>query len=142
MNDYYYEFKIGFNAWYMVLPLILILVAFLGTKRYYLEPKTMKIRRRGNKLSILNFVVVVISDLAITALIMLESGNGLIQLATNLLARDDSVVWALIIAAVVLIVAVPYIVFVMLAVAIRVGECYQLGYLTEKRRDINKVVAN
>lgn len=138
MNSFYHEFEIGFNHWYIILPVVLVLAAVLGSKRYYLEPETMKIRKRGKKLSNLNFVAVVLSDMAVTTLIALESSNGVIQFFTNLLTRNDSPTWGLIMAAIMLIIGVPCVVFVLIVNALKVGEYYQLGRLTDYRHKNKK----
>lgn len=140
MNNFYHEFVVGFNFWYVALPLLLFLAAFLGTRRYYLESGGIRIKKRGKRLSKIDFITVVLSDMVVTILVVIESSSGVIQFFTNMLAKDDSATWALIVAGGVLIIGVPYVVFILLAEAIRIGECYQLGYLTEKRKDATKIV--
>ena len=139
MNSYYYEFRVGFNLWYIVLPLLLAFTAFLGARRYYLEAGTMRIKNRGRKLSITAFVAVLVSDLIVTTMMVCESGSGLVQLITNSLGKDDSATWALIIAFVILIIVMPYLLFNLFAQAVKTGEYYQLGRLTEKRREESKL---
>ena len=137
-NSYYHEFTIGFNMWYVVLPFVLAFITFLGTRRYYLESETMRIKTRGKKLTTATLVAIISSVLTITGLMMYESFNGLVQFLTNLLAKNDSPAWAVIIVGTILILAVPYALFNLFVRAAKTGEYYQLGRLTERRREIKK----
>ena len=141
MNNYYHQLQLTFNAWYLVLPICMLAMGMIGSRRYYLEPSTMRIKKKGAKLSLLTFIAMMLIEILLITLVVKESSAGILQFCANSLAVNDNAFYALILAF--LAQVILFMVFYgLLYGAVKIGEYAQLGYLMEKRREAktNQVV--
>ena len=99
MNMYYHSFVMGFNWWYIVLPIMYFAIGFVGYKI------GAKLTVNKHLEGVVNITVRSISadrvwaTLAATlviALVVKESSRGLIQLFDNSLSSGESGVWSII----------------------------------------------
>ena len=98
MNNYYHQFQVTFNAWYLVLPICMLAMGMIGSRRYYLEPSTMRIKKKGARLSLLTFIAMMLIEILLITLVVKESSAGILQFCVNTLAVNDNVFYALILA--------------------------------------------
>ena len=99
MNMYYHSFIMGFNWWYIVLPIMYFAIGYVGYKI------GAKLTVNKHLEGVVNITVRSISaDRAwatlaatlVTALVVKESSRGLIQLFDNSLSSGESGVWSII----------------------------------------------
>lgn len=95
MNEFYHEFSIGFNYWFLLLPFQVILMIFFGASNAKLNKKTNKIMQRDKKGVITSFFTVAM-DAILMAAVVAESSAGIIQVMDNHLGPEDSPVWSLV----------------------------------------------
>lgn len=95
MNSFYHSFQIGFNYWYLLLPLEVILMIGFGASNVRLDKRTNKILRRDKKGTITNFFAIVMDIILIIA-VLLESTAGIIQTIDNHLGPNDDPMWSLV----------------------------------------------
>jgi ABC-type sugar transport system permease subunit len=104
MNEYYHAFKVGFNWWYVAVPLMFVLAVAFATLLY--SPKVRKrdgrLRMRQNYKQITQLFVAVPATVVAIWMMVVESGAGLIQIFDNHLAPNDDGAWSLIAAAIVM----------------------------------------
>lgn len=90
-NEFYHGFKIGFNYWYLMAPLLMLLSFIIGTTKYRLGKSTGKIYvMRGE------FVIIVtslISDATLMIVFAKESFFGMVQVVLNHLSKTE-IAWA------------------------------------------------
>lgn len=136
MNEYYHDFAAGFNSWYVVVPLFMLLIFFIGTSKYVLDAKNLRIKRR-RKNDCLIRVTAAAMVVASFSLIMMESMAGIVQVVINHLT-ESSIAWLPVIAGVGLFFSaiVFYHLFLLFG---RIGQWTMHGYLidivTEKRQE-------
>lgn len=134
MNSYYHQLQVTFNAWYLVLPICMLAMGMIGSRRYYLEPSTMRVKKKGARLSLLTFITMMLIEILLITLVLKESSAGILQFCANSLAVNDNVFYALILA-----FLAQFILFMvfwgLLYGAAKIGQYAQLGYLMEKRRE-------
>lgn len=94
MNNYH-AFSIGFNWWYVLLFLEVILMFAFGASNVKLNKKTYKIMRRDKKGVVANFFAICLDAILIIA-VLTESSAGILQLIDNNLSANDNPAWALI----------------------------------------------
>ena len=103
-NPFYHAFTPGFNWWYVVAILGIIVVALVGWNKYYIyaEHAYRKdlFRRYNNK-----FIGLVSTFFTIVVMIMvcIESADGIVQFLNNGLEVNESPAWSVIVAPFVLI---------------------------------------
>lgn len=93
-------YNLNFNWWFVVGPLMLVLVAVISGlrhHRYHCRPLRARYNDRLPQL------VGVIATITFMVLVFSESYNGLIQLCDNTLSTSDSPVWSLVLAGLALI---------------------------------------
>ena len=95
MNSFYHSFSIGFNYWFLLLPLEVILMIGFGASNVKLDKKTNKILRRDKKGTITNFFAIVM-DIILIIVVLLESTAGVIQTLDNHLGPNDDPMWSLV----------------------------------------------
>jgi len=132
MNEFYHAFRLSFNWWFVVAPLNGLMMVFLGSMRYVLNEKTMKILRRGNGFDVLVKIVATVLDIALIVMIFQESILGLFQWLVNHVDGDP--IWAIIVLPLVLVAIYVgfYWMFCMLA---KIGEWTKHGYLIDLKRE-------
>lgn len=98
--NYYHAFHIGFNWWYIIIPLDFVACVLFATLLYSLKVRRdgrLRVRQNYKQLTQL-FVAIPFTALGICMMVV-ESGSGLIQIFDNHLAANDSGAWSLIAAA-------------------------------------------
>ena len=134
MNHYYHEVSVGFNWWYLVIPALMVIFALLGSARYFTEPGTGRIRRRGKNYRLFITTLAYVADIFLLFLIVTESFAGILQFCINSLAPEDSVFWAIIIAVVAMAI-MALICYSLFLLCINFGAWAKLGHLTEIRKE-------
>lgn len=134
MNPYYHDFSVSFNAWFVVLPIMVVAMAAFGLSKYRLDRDELVIlgRDKGN---FIMTVMAVVFDVVLHVLIVFESGAGALQKITNYLGRGDSPVWAVILLIVIIAIsafAFYYLFFVVGKVCSRL----KIKQLKKERRKI------
>ena len=104
MNAFYHQFSVSFNLWFVVAPLMVLVMALFGFTKYKLDRSSLAIlgRDKGNYIM---SVMAVAFDVVLHVLILFESAAGLLQAVTNHLGRNDSPIWALILLAVGIVIS-------------------------------------
>lgn len=108
----------GFNFWFVISPLLLVLVALvsgLRHRRHHCRP--LKDRYSDE----LPTVVGALATLLVAVCVIVESRDGLLQLADSGLTAQDSPAWSPVVAAIIFSSAVLLYV-ILVAVAIRLGD--------------------
>lgn len=95
MNSFYHAFSIGFNWWFVMLPLQVVMMVWFGASCRKFNWKTGKIMRRDKKGTIASLLALAMDIILIIA-IVLESSAGIIQVIDNHLAATDDPMWSLI----------------------------------------------
>lgn len=95
MNNFYHSFSIGFNFWFILLPIqVAIMVAF-GISNVRMNEMTGKVQSRdqlGTVTSALSIVMTIITLIVIAC----ESSRGIIQFLDNQLAPGDDPLWSIV----------------------------------------------
>lgn len=133
MNAYYHEFSVGFNWWFVVGPLMVLMMAVIGSTRYALDDYSKRIRRRGKGFDVMVKMVAIVFDVLLHIMIFKESVTGLFQWLVNHVDGDP--IWALILAPVVL-TGTSAAVYCVLYTFARLGEWTKHGYLIDLRHDL------
>ena len=133
MNSYYHEFQIGFNWWFVVAPLLAVVMVAIGLSIFHMDERTLKIRRSYNDR--LFVVLATLFAVVVMVLIFAESSDGIVQWFDNGLGKNESPVWS--------IVMMPFPViclsglyWMLLIVLGKLGAYIKCGYLHEKRQEI------
>lgn len=100
MNEFYHAFHIGFNWWYIIIPLDFVACVLFATLLYKLKARRNgRLRIRQNYKQVTQLIVAVPFTALNVWLMVTESGAGLIQIFDNHLAANDSGAWSIIAAA-------------------------------------------
>ena len=134
MNQYYHEVTVGFNFWYVAIPVLMLLFVAMGSARYHVESETGRIRRRGKAYILMVKTLAYIADIFLLFLMVMESFAGMLQFFMNSLAPEDSALWAVIITAIAMAL-IALICYSLFAFCINIGSWIKLGYLTEIRKE-------
>ena len=94
MSSYYHTFVPGFNAWYVVLPVLLIVALLFGAGQYYLVGRKVKQRYNNHMFGLTSVVGAGI----ILILVSCESFSGLVQFFDNHATQMDSPFWSVLFA--------------------------------------------
>ena len=135
MNAYYHEVKLAFNYWYALLPVAMVVAFVLGTGRYCLADN--RIRRRGRIFTAIAIIMSGVLDAVVLDAMMTESSLGLLQLLANSLAKEEDVVWAVIVSPIFLIFVSVFL-YGLFMVVTKLGEWTKLGMLVEYQRSKKK----
>ena len=100
LSSYYHAFTPGFNAWYVVLPLLMVIALLFGKGQYHLIGRKVKQRYNNNMFAITSCLGAGIMMI----LVACESFSGLIQFFDNHLGKSDSPFWSIPLALVVLVI--------------------------------------
>lgn len=132
MNSFYHAFEIGFNYWFLLLPLEVILMIAFGASNVKLNKRTNKIMRRDKK-GIITSTFAIFMDIILMIAVIKESSSGIIQVMDNHLGPEDSPVWSLVMFVFCMCVfaVLMYYVFFIAAVF---GERVKLAILRKIRR--------
>lgn len=103
MSSYYHAFVPGFNWWYIVAPVMVLVVGYVGTKRFRLT-RSLKIKVVFNDRLLV--LLSVLASVVFGIMLVIESMDGIIQLCDNALTKQDSPAWTLFTAPFVLVMAV------------------------------------
>ena len=133
MNEFYHEMSFGFNWWYLVGPLLMILMFFVGASRFSLNKSTLKIRRKRENRFHLS-VMAGVSDLILCILILRESFLGLLQAIVNSLG-DSDIAWIPILVAFAVLGMVIFSYYVLYGCG-RLGMKLTYKYLKALRREL------
>lgn len=101
MNNYYHEFHIGFNWWFIIVPLMFVASILFATLLYSLKARRRdgRLRVRQNYKQVTQLFVAVPFTLLSVWMIASESWSGIVQIFDNRLAANDSPAWSIILAA-------------------------------------------
>lgn len=132
MNSFYHQFSIGFNYWFVMLPLQAILMIAFGASNVKLNKKTRKIMRRDKKGTIASILAIGMDIILMIAVIM-ESSAGIIQVLDNHLSPGDDPVWSLFLFVIVVSTFAALMYFVFFGAAV-FGREAKLMYLRKIRR--------
>ena len=138
MSVFYHEVRVGFNYWYLAVPLAVLLMGAVGTFRYY-RTADEKIRKRGAIFFYVTRALACVAATLLTILVVIESIAGIFQLCLNVLTISDDSAWAIFVLAGALICLFVTLIAAMFG-GLRVGEMYSLGVLIEARHLANKRV--
>ena len=137
MNTYYHNFEIGFNYWYLALPMMMLVMGLVGSFRYQLMADG-KIRKKGRGFTILIKAAAMALSVFMVFFMMAESAMGLLQLFANALGKEEDIAWAIFSATFALMVLLVAIYLIFLCCA-KIGQWAKLGYLIEKKRQRRKL---
>ena len=133
MNEFYHDFEIGFNSWYLVVPALMFLMFMIGASRYALSKKTLKIRRKQESKFYLKLVSLLFMFLS-CLLIAIESITGLFQIVDNHLGDSDAA-WSLFIVPMITVFLAMFIYELYYACG-RMGMWLSYGYLSELQEEL------
>lgn len=88
-NELFYQVTIGFNAWMVLAPVMLVLAAVLATQQFRLTRKRLKVQRIFSN-GVLNSTALVCGVIFATTF-ALESWRGVLQWCDNALTGDSGV---------------------------------------------------
>ena len=95
MNSFYHSFSIGFNWWFVLLPLQVVIMVAFGLSNVKLAHRTRKILRRDKKGTIAALLAISMDVILMIAIVM-ESSAGIIQVIDNHLSAEDDPTWSLV----------------------------------------------
>ena len=130
-NEMYHAFRVGFNWWYVILPLMMLILGIVGSFRFY-EDLYGKIRRKNKRFTLLLKSLAITADIMIVALILKESAAGIFQIFLNNLTSQDDPLWAVILLASA-ILALLFIVYILMTVSINIGGSIKLRFLKRNK---------
>jgi hypothetical protein len=130
-NEMYHAFRVGFNWWYVVLPLLMLILGVVGSFRFY-EDLYGKIRRKNKKFTLLLKVLAIVADIIVIVMILAESFTGIFQIFLNNLTAQDDPLWALIIL-VFAIIALAFIGYRLMILSINLGGKAKLAFLKRNK---------
>lgn len=133
MNEFYHDFVVGFNWWYVMLPLAMFLMVIIGMSRFALNRKTLKIMRKRENRFFLTLMAGAL-DLMLCALILKESFVGLLQVIANNLG-DSDIAWIPVLAALA-ILAMVFVCYYALYACGRLGMKIAYRYLKALRSEL------
>lgn len=107
-NDLYHSFVPGFNFWYVLLPVFLLLVVGFALSCLKMSKKRRRILKRDKEDKVLNAIVIAF-DVIFHIFFIFESGAGLIQVIINSLGDDSDAGWVLFLLPISLMVSVMMI---------------------------------
>lgn len=131
MNNYYHEISFSFNWWMLVALGSFVIMFILGERQYML--KNLKFKRRYSE-GVFGIVAMLLAVITGVMFIM-ESSVGLLQFVINHFDWKDSLLYAYIVAAVILLVTITMYGF-MLYFTSTVAVVYKKGKLREERNRI------
>jgi len=137
MSRYYHEFTIGFNWYYLVAPVMLVLVGLVGASRFKLGTD-LKIRSRFNER--LTIITSVLAGVALAWMLYSESIAGIIQWFDNCLTSRDSGVYSLFLAGCAVMVVSMFYGVLAFYIA-RIASNVRRNVLIQKRSRIKMVQA-
>lgn len=135
MNNYYHSFSVGFNWYFVVGPLMALLMGAVGTMKYSLDHETMRIGKRSKSFDALLKILAGLLDAIFTAMVFHESITGFVQWLVNHVDGDP--VWALFLAPMGF-VAVALIAYYLLYMSGKIGGWAYHGYLIELRQELKR----
>lgn len=129
MNEYYHAFKPGFNWWYIAAPMMFVLCVLFATLFYQLRirRRDARLRMKQNYKQLAQLVVAVPCTIIVTWMMTVESWNGFVQFFDNRLAKNDSPVWSLILAAFAIVVIMAILFGLYYEVAYNLGRAIKCG---------------
>ena len=83
---YYHEITPGFNWWYITGPLMLIMMFYLGTKRFSIKKGHLRRMAKERTYKLASIICGIIFMVQLS----LESANGIVQIYDNGLRGNDS----------------------------------------------------
>ncbi|MBR3270180.1 hypothetical protein IKG07_02950 [Candidatus Saccharibacteria bacterium] len=132
MNEFYHEFSVGFNWWYVLLPLQCVLMIAFGASNLHLNKRNNRIMRWSKSNTATN-ILAAIMMVILTIVMIVESASGVIQMLDNHLGPEDDPMWSLIMFTfgVPVVAAFIYCIFVELSVF---GQKLKRKYLRKVRQ--------
>lgn len=127
MNEFYHEFSIGFNYWFVLLPFQVVLMIAFGASNAKLNKKANKIMRRDKKGMIASALSVAMDIILMVAVVM-ESSAGIIQVLDNHLSQEDDPMWSLILFILIMSVFATLMYFVFFGASV-FGKQTKMKYL-------------
>lgn len=97
-NEYYHAFAVGFNWWYVALPVFMVWNFLIGTRYYRIYKRRIcpKFKKKWRKP--FRWLNAGVATIVVIIMAFVESSNGLIQMFDNHLTAYDSPAWSLILA--------------------------------------------
>ena len=132
MNSFYHAFSIGFNWWFVLLPLQVVMMIWFGASCRKLNRRTGKIMARDKKGTVAN-ILAISMDIILVIAVVLESSAGIIQMIDNNLSADDDPMWSLILF-VFIMTAFAFLMYYVFLGASVFGRQAKLAYLREIRK--------
>ena len=132
MNSFYHAFSIGFNYWFLLLPLEVILMIALGASNAKLDKRTNKILRRDKNGMIASFFSLAM-DVILMIAVLRESTAGIIQMIDNNLSPNDDPIWSLVIFVLAMVAFAYFAYYLFFGTAI-FGRQVKVSLLREMRR--------
>jgi hypothetical protein len=90
MNKFYHELAVGWNWWYVAVPIAAILMFLVGYQALYVRSGLARQRYNAR----LPCLIAGALTGVLTTLIFCESGMGILQLMLNQLEPQESPIWA------------------------------------------------
>ena len=137
MSDYYHEFTVGFNWWMITMPLFAIAMVALGASLYRMKERNGRLIICKNWSDAVLYIASTLFALIAMIMLVIESGNGIVQYFDNGLGRYESPVGSLIEMAIA-IQCVTFLYWGLLIAVGQIGKWARLGYLNERRIKTNK----
>ena len=130
----------NFDFWYVVLPVFILVMAMLGTRKYIPDYYSDRIRSRAKrKIYKKGFkIIAIVMAVIITLMVIFESGDYIVQFLLDYIVRGDGSAWADLLLGVPVSPLIGFFVYVMLVIAEKIGEWAKYGYLVEKRNKNRK----
>lgn len=135
-NEFYHTFLPGFNWWYIVAPLMVLLMSAFGASNRRLNEKSLRIMGRDKRGYLLNALALIL-DFFLYLLVVRESAVGIVQLFANHLSPDDNPAWAIILFVFAVSVSAVFV-YELLVYAGKLGTHLKIVYLKKKRRKIRE----
>lgn len=130
MNEMYHSFTIGFNWWFVVGPVMALIMALIGSLKYYLDG--IKIKRAPKGFDKWLKIAAAGFDVILHVMIFEESLIGMLQWLIN--HTDGDPIWSVIVAPIIMLFTfiLAYCAFYTCG---KLGEWAKHGYVIDKRKE-------
>ena len=129
--SYYYDLTVGFNWWYLIVPMALFALLVAWLRVYHFEPGEIRVVKRKRYDFCLK-VVAILAAVVLLIIILAESLDGITQVFLNSLSKGENPLYAYIIVAFFCLV-LGVTLWILATAAVNIGAWIKLGYLSEMR---------
>lgn len=126
-NELYHEVVLGFNAWYLVAPAMMLTMGFFGLLSNKIDMDSLDIIEIDNRKSLKIFSLFL--SVILHFEVAIESGRGIVQVMEN---HADNPAYVALVILILLPISVPFVQCVLYKTAMA-GKLLSLGYLVHAR---------